>query len=321
LVALLPEERKVRVSPLLLSVAALLIVTGSIQSRSADIDSDACFCLKNVSGRFQRGCRAVKFPNQVYTIAQCRDPERGNLSAPTPITESWTVVMEGEEGCEICWPESPGDGGFDRTPGGDERVVASRLFAEPKQYPPEDFAAYGILAFRSRASTHDRDRHLLICEAYVASLPHESELNVDIADQMVTVWPVDSGASAAALNRMPREGICDKAIDSYGLALALQAIGDAELAGMDLSGIGPFLLAWSPAADKGKRDALVLVADLSDVTTYRQVQELLQGWSREIEQDPLLWRRGWDLEAVRLEIRLWADRYGSRILALFGATE
>jgi hypothetical protein len=179
----------------------------------------------------------------------------------------------------------------------------------------------GILAFRSRASLHDRDRHLMICRAYVASLPHESELDVGTAGQMVTVWPVDSGASAEALNQMLRQSMCDKAVDSYGLAMALQAIRDAELAGMDTSGIGPFLLAWSPAAQKGKRDALVLAADLSDVTTYRQAQELLLRWSREIEQDPLLWRRGWDLEAVRLEIRLWADKYGSRILALFGATE
>jgi amino acid transporter len=34
---------------------------------------------------------------------------------------------------------------------------ASRLFAGPHQYPPSSFAAYGIVAFPSRATPDDRD--------------------------------------------------------------------------------------------------------------------------------------------------------------------
>jgi hypothetical protein len=165
-----------RVLPILLSVVALFVLISSIQSGSADIDPDACFCLKDVSGRFQRGCRAAKFPNQVDTIAQCRDPESGALIGPILITESWTVVMEGEAGCEVCWPRSQETDGDRRNNGTEARVIASRLFAGPDQYPPEEFAAYGILAFRSRASSQDRARHLMICEAYAATLPHADEL-------------------------------------------------------------------------------------------------------------------------------------------------
>jgi hypothetical protein len=138
---------------------------------------------------------------------------------------------------------------------------------------------------------------------------------------MATVWPVDADRSSDELNRMPGTGMCEIAVDHYGLATALQALKDAELAGMVASGIGPFLLAWSPSDDKGKADALVLVTDLSGVTTFRQAQELLLRWSRDIEADPSLWRNGWDLERVRLKVRLWVDDYGPRIMALFGAED
>jgi hypothetical protein len=311
----------VRAFPVLLSAMALGVLAGSVQSSSAEIDSDACFCLKDVSGRFQRGCRATKFPNQVNPIAQCLDPESGDLSRPLLITKSWTVVMEGEAGCEVCWPQSQEAESKRREHGAETRVVASRLFAGPNQYPPEEFAAYGILAFRSRASSHDRARHLTICEAYATSLPHASELDVDVSDQMATVWPVDSNATSDKLNRMSHAGICKVAVDRYGLATALQALKDAELAGMEMSGIGPFLLAWSPSGAKGKAGALVLVADLSGVSTYRQAQEFLLKWSWDIEQDPSLWRKGWDVERMRQKLRLWVDEYGPRILALFGAKE
>jgi hypothetical protein len=280
-----------------------------------------CFCMQDASGNFLRGCRAVKFPNQAHTIAQCRDPESGDLSGPIPITRNWTVVTEGESGCEVCWPETQDTGGTRGEDSTEGRVVASRLFAGPSQYPPDKFAAYGILAFRSRAASHDRARHLMLCEAYVVTLPHASELAIAVADQMTTVWPIDSDREAEELNRVQRTEMCETAVDHYGLATALQALKDAERAGMKAFGIGPFLLAWSPSRAKGKPNALVLVADLSDVTTFRQAQELLLKWSDDIEQDPSLWRRGWDLERVRLKIRLWVDDYGPRILALFGAKE
>jgi hypothetical protein len=198
-------------------------------------------------------------------------------------------------------------------------VAASRLFAGPGQYPPGEFAAYGILAFRSRATSQDRDRHVIICEAYIAGLPHVSELSVEPMKQMVTVWPTDSDENADKLNRMARTDVCHSAIDNYGLAASLQAIKEAVATEKaELSGIGPFLLAWSPSSEKGNKDALVLVMNLSGVTTYGQAQQILAEWSRDIERNPELWRDGWDIEKLRLEIRLWVDRYGPQILMLFG---
>ena len=138
---------------------------------------------------------------------------------------------------------------------------------------------------------------------------------------MVTVWPIDTDEKADALNGMRRNKICGVAVDRYGLVIALQTLKDAELAGVTTAGIGPFLLAWSPSSAKGQQDALVLVSNLSNVTTFRQAQEIFLKWSREIEQNPQLWRDGWNLEKLRTEIRLWVDQYGPQILALFGAKE
>jgi hypothetical protein len=122
-------------------------------------------------------------------------------------------------------------------------IRSSRLFAGPNQYPPEEFAAYGIVAFRSRASSRDRDRHLMICEAYIAGLPHASELRIERDEQMVTVWPADTDANANKLNGMPRSNICETAVDSYGLTTSLQSIKEAEASkNSDISGIGPFCL-------------------------------------------------------------------------------
>ncbi len=68
------------------------------------------------------------------------------------------------------------------------------------------------------------------------------------------------------------------------MVIAQQALKDAEMSGRNPSGGGPYLLAWSPSADKGKPDALVLVSDLSDITTYEQAQERFLAWSRDIRE-------------------------------------
>jgi hypothetical protein len=198
-------------------------------------------------------------------------------------------------------------------------VTVSRIFAGPNEYPPREFAAYGILAFRSRPSPHDRGRYLMFCNAYIASLPHAFELEVPRDKQMVTVWPLSSDDASDQLNQLRKhaEDICQAAVDNYGLVIALQAIKDAELTGRALSSAGPFLLAWSPSTDKGKQDVLVLVSDLSDITTYEQAHEIFLAWFRDIESDPALWISGWNLQRLRTNIRSWVDKYGEKSLAVF----
>jgi hypothetical protein len=198
---------------------------------------------------------------------------------------------------------------------------ASRLFAGPDQYPPENFAAYGILAFPSRATSNDRDRYTMLCEAYVAVLPHAFELALPDTQQMVTVWPVTTNSIASQLNRTPQGDVCPTAVDNYGLVVATRALKDAAPAKAELDGRGPFLLAWSPATQKGKLDALVLEANLSNVTTPDEAKLRLLRWKSDILENPDIWIHGWDLERVKTKTREWLDEYGPKVLMLFGTKQ
>ena len=197
----------------------------------------------------------------------------------------------------------------------------SRIFAGPTQYPPRAFAAYGIVAFTSRAVSDDFSRHVMICNAYVTGLLHFSETQAPQKSQMVTVWPIATNNEANQINTLPRDNLCSDAVRHYGLATSLEAIASARLNHVTLDGTGPFLLAWSPAEEKGKPDALVLVSDLSDVTTAEQAREIFRQWSIDIQNNPALWRNGWNREKIRIKIQLWADKYGPKVLALFGSKE
>jgi chemotaxis protein MotB len=199
-------------------------------------------------------------------------------------------------------------------------TLPSRLFAGPTQYPPRQFAAYGIIAFTSRAMPDDRLRDEMFCNAYIASLPFFKEVPTPIKDQMVTVWPIEANSTAYQINVMARgDRLCKEAVRAYGLVAALNAINDAKHSNAEVGGVGPFVLAWSPSEQKGRSDALVLVSDLSDITTYAQAKQVFVQWASDIVENPELWRKGWNTEKLKFVIRLWADKYGPRILKLFGA--
>lgn len=204
------------------------------------------------------------------------------------------------------------------TSGFNNSVKATRVFAGPKQYPPKGYAAYGILAFKSQASEFDKDRHKVICSAYVNAVPHESESNVESRHQMVTIWPVKSVSTATAINKKPRNEVCDIAIDEYGLTVALQAIKSAEKTGLEFNSNGPYLLAWSPTNTIGTENAVILWADLSSINTYDQALKVMQGWVHDIESDPSLWKDGWDLESFKMVIQKWLDKHGPDFVKLFG---
>lgn len=200
-----------------------------------------------------------------------------------------------------------------------ELVLASRAFAGPRQYPPRRFAAYGIVVFPSLAAPADRARYEMICNAYVAELTFYGEVAAPLEKQMVTVWPVENDREASQINEMPRsDELCKTAVKDYSIRSALEAIDAARRSHGLLMGQGPFLLAWSPSTQMGRRDALVLVSNLSDVTTLQQAKEIFRRWRRDILDKPSLWRRGWNLRTVRLDIQLWSDEYGTEILKIFG---
>jgi len=134
---------------------------------------------------------------------------------------------------------------------------------------------------------------------------------------MVTVWPVESVAWADKINAERREKVCADAVPHYDLTTALDAIDSARKNGASLDGLGPFLLAWSPGAAKGEPDSLVLVADMSDVINDEQSHQLLDMWVQDIQHDSSLWYPTWDPKKLNFKIRLWFDKWGTRLLATY----
>jgi hypothetical protein len=170
-------------------------------------------------------------------------------------------------------------------------VLPSRAFLPPHDIPPEDFAAYGIVAFPQKATSSTIRRHISICKAFVATLPSTSLAKVPPEQQMVTVWPVDSASISATLSES--EPDCKVAVDRYDLPTALTALKESRTRERTaFSGEGPYLLAWSPASTKGNKDALVLIGDLSDARTHVDFLNRFRAWRDEIEKKPELWRRG-----------------------------
>ncbi len=227
---------------------------------------------------------------------------------------------------------------------------ASRLIAAQEQYTPESFRAYGVLAFRSIATDESWGRYLNICRGFIASIPESSELasgGIPLNEQMATVWPVDDPGLGDELRALPageQQSLCPEIVKSIDLQASREAIRLGRVSSsprMGLSGVnedfkaarerfdsivqrrGPFLIAWSPAANIGQPETPILVADLSDVTTADNAIRVFQDWTGQIVANPELWGHssGWDLEKLRDTLRLWADRYGANVLKAIGFTE
>ncbi len=202
-------------------------------------------------------------------------------------------------------------------------IEATRLFAGRDSFPPEAFAAYGILAFDTLATGADRDRYVAICEAFFGALVNATDADAPPPEaQMVTVWPVDDrddpGLPDALNTARAGADSCDRAVDFYDVQVAQTAIDDARRAGVSTSGRGPFLLAWAPAARKGAADAVVLAADMGGVTTAQEAKDVLRIWRDDIERDPSLWTGGFTVEKLRVKLRQIANRYGEALLRFMG---
>ena len=182
--------------------------------------------------------------------------------------------------------------------------------------PPESFAAYGVIIFKSRASSFDIERHKLICEAYLSALPHFRELDQPVQNQMVTVWPINSDEVASEINQLRGTEICDRAIDHYGLPFAqgklaeLRAYTSVE-GEYDTSSDGPFLVAWAPGTKITDKGAVALFVDMTDVYTYPQAIRLMGNWRDRIQEDPSVWRDGFQSESLVAVLRNFFDRYGA----------
>lgn len=196
------------------------------------------------------------------------------------------------------------------------QVLTTRNFFGPHDIPPLNFAAYGIVAFPQKFTTETRHRHISICEAYIATLPPASSSSAPPNDQMVTVWPIDNTSLAERLNEQG-ESVCKEAVEHYDLNSGLIALREAATQEKkDLSGRGPYLLAWAPSSHKGTAGSLVLIADLSSATTAEHYRKYFQKWRADIERNPKLWRNGWSQADLIAVIRDWADKWGTMILSV-----
>jgi hypothetical protein len=202
----------------------------------------------------------------------------------------------------------------------DAEYLATREFAGPHGVPPEDIAAYGIVAFRwtTMRGSPDYDRHVWVCEAFVSALQSANAVAEERpqAVQMVTFWPVNSDDLASELNQAQPPS-CEAAVGGYHLGSGEQAIKEAEKRGENLgTGPGPFLLAWAPPRMKGQADALILVMDLSTFNSQISLKETFERWQQKIERNPELWNNGWSVESVRIQIREFADYCGIHLFKL-----
>ncbi|WP_172331076.1 peptidoglycan-binding protein [Mangrovicoccus sp. HB161399] len=201
------------------------------------------------------------------------------------------------------------------------RLLPTRSFLGPHETPPEGYGGYGVLAFKSLATEFDIDRLRMICQAFFASLPDAGSTRLPPSRQFLTVWPVESTEVSQMLNGSPDMSIdekCTQGLLHYDLIGSALAIDAAQRAGFRDSGIGPYLIAWSPSDTFGRNDVIVLRLDLSRVTTYDQARAIMEDWKHKVEQDPATLSGGFKLERVRTLLRQWADSYGPGFLVAIG---
>jgi len=191
-----------------------------------------------------------------------------------------------------------------------------RAYLRAVDIPPPGIGAYGVVSFRAKPTPATRARLLMVCEAFKASLPPQSSASVPPADQMLTIWPLDDPQSPAA-----RADDCNFLVDHYDLLGGIQAIQDAERQGANLDGDGPYLIGWSPSTTRGVADKLVLVVNMSGFEHQDRFDHAFVFWQRKVVEDPRLWREGFSLDELRLDIRDFVDTYGDdlvKAITLFG---
>lgn len=175
-------------------------------------------------------------------------------------------------------------------PAFDAGPVATRVFSTAADYPPSQFRGYGIIAFTSLATAADHARYAMICEAYLSALDHTSRVSAPVDQQFVTVWPMRTKALVNTLNMQRATpaifgAMCDAALEDYDRDLAKEALRNARLAGVNTSGIGPFLFGWVPGRGFGEEDTLVIDVNLSGVDSHVAAQTMFRHWIEYIQSN------------------------------------
>ena len=194
----------------------------------------------------------------------------------------------------------------------------TRAYMRASDIPPRGVAAYGVVALRALPTPVTQSRLAMVCQSFLASLPRQDSLprSVSLAEQMVTVWPLGDPSAPQA-----RSEDCSYLTQHYDLFGGLSAIEDARSPDHPLTGRGPYLIGWSPSGMRGVKDAVVLVLDMSRYDSQESFDEVFQLWQQKIVENPDLWRKGFDVESLKLALRDFSDHYGNDILSGLGFWE
>jgi hypothetical protein len=246
--------------------------------------------------------------------------------APAPAAPAPRPPVEADEASPAPFPGPPpppppppharppaAADGHPRGPAGDgpaRPLTPLRAYLAGRDLPPNGIAAYGVIALRARPTPDTRPRLARVCEAFRANIPRQRDAPASLpkSDQMLSVWPVDDAVQAERLDT------CDFALDHYDLLAGQSAIRDAQRQTAELGGEGPFLLGWSPSSTRGQPDKLVMVVNLSGLTSSDSMDAAFRFWVEKVVEDPAMWRGGFSREKLRYSIRDFLDRYGDDLV-------
>ena len=184
-----------------------------------------------------------------------------------------------------------------------------REYLNATQIPPDGAGAYGLVVLQYKATSASAEKLKMVCDLYVKFFPRNETSTVPIADQMITIWPVDDPNAQQA-----KSDDCQFVIDHYDLNASELAVNDAKKQGGQFNGEGPYLVGWSPSSSRGIPDKLVLVIDMSDDNDQATIDHQFLFWKSKIVQNPSLWRNGFSLESFRLELQAFSNEYGNKML-------
>ncbi|HWJ06883.1 MAG TPA: hypothetical protein VNS57_13965 [Steroidobacteraceae bacterium] len=211
------------------------------------------------------------------------------------------------------------------SPASQEPPIGTRSFVPPDYHLPDGYDAVGVLAFRAPAAGDtERGRRILICKAYVTTLPDASTVFQQSPDtpQIVTLWPLNGIDKPWSVDAPPAgpmlDALCATSVDHYA-----HLAGDRWLARLPAevrpaaNRRGPFLIAWAPPSTQVDPNKPVLIVDLTDFQQEGTILEAFAIWKDRIEANPDLWSHGWDRTLLKLQLQAVSDHYGGLVLAAF----
>lgn len=204
------------------------------------------------------------------------------------------------------------------------RNVSTRLFVPARFADFERYGAVAMIAFpQTPVSDLESNRYRRICEAYITILPDAlvTAQQDRSLRQMITIWPrtdISKPLSVYVPTPAAAMAACGPAVDNYGYPSATAWLARVpQHARLKRMRRGPFLVAWAPTSAIGKPNSSLLIFDLSDFEDEAGIQRAFRIWKAEIENDPMLWGKGWSIARWKAHTAARLDNYGKQVTAAF----